>query len=195
MGEFATSSTGPRTGSHRCRSGVHDRRRPSETCARRRTPVIGPCPVPCRRPWEVMSMNVRSIWVSMVCVLLGCAPGRSWSPQDGDIIFHTSRSAQSEAVGRATGSRWTHMGIVFLRNDKPFVLEAVGPVKMTPLTEWVARGAAKRYVVKRLADPSVLRQGGASRLRAAANRYLGKPYDFYFEWSNDRIYCSELVWK
>ena len=22
-----------------------------------------------------------------------------------------------------------------------------------------------------------------------------KPYDSYFEWSDDRIYCSELVWK
>jgi uncharacterized protein YycO len=23
----------------------------------------------------------------------------------------------------------------------------------------------------------------------------GKPYDLTFEWSDDRIYCSELVWK
>jgi Permuted papain-like amidase enzyme, YaeF/YiiX, C92 family len=23
----------------------------------------------------------------------------------------------------------------------------------------------------------------------------GRPYDLYFEWSDDRIYCSELVWK
>ncbi len=23
----------------------------------------------------------------------------------------------------------------------------------------------------------------------------GKPYDLYFEWSDQRIYCSELVWK
>ena len=25
--------------------------------------------------------------------------------------------------------------------------------------------------------------------------FKGKPYDIYFEWSDDRIYCSELVWK
>jgi len=24
---------------------------------------------------------------------------------------------------------------------------------------------------------------------------IGKPYDLYFEWSDERIYCSELVWK
>jgi len=23
----------------------------------------------------------------------------------------------------------------------------------------------------------------------------GKPYDLYFEWTDERIYCSELVWK
>jgi len=23
----------------------------------------------------------------------------------------------------------------------------------------------------------------------------GKNYDLYFEWSDDRIYCSELIWK
>ncbi len=26
-------------------------------------------------------------------------------------------------------------------------------------------------------------------------RYLGKPYDFSFSWSDDRQYCSEVVWK
>jgi uncharacterized protein YycO len=35
----------------------------------------------------------------------------------------------------------------------------------------------------------------AQRLRASAARYAGKPYDLYFEWSDERIYCSELVWK
>lgn len=25
--------------------------------------------------------------------------------------------------------------------------------------------------------------------------FIGKNYDLTFEWSDDRIYCSELVWK
>jgi hypothetical protein len=29
----------------------------------------------------------------------------------------------------------------------------------------------------------------------AALRFAGRPYDLTFEWSDDRIYCSELVWK
>jgi uncharacterized protein YycO len=33
------------------------------------------------------------------------------------------------------------------------------------------------------------------KLRQAAARFQGKPYDFTFEWSDVRMYCSELVWK
>ncbi|MEQ9188710.1 MAG: YiiX/YebB-like N1pC/P60 family cysteine hydrolase, partial [Cryomorphaceae bacterium] len=28
-----------------------------------------------------------------------------------------------------------------------------------------------------------------------AEEFKGRSYDFYFEWSDDRMYCSELVWK
>lgn len=31
--------------------------------------------------------------------------------------------------------------------------------------------------------------------RKRQKRYLGKPYDFSFSWSDDRQYCSEVVWK
>ena len=27
------------------------------------------------------------------------------------------------------------------------------------------------------------------------NGFAGRPYDTMFEWSDDRLYCSELVWK
>ena len=32
-------------------------------------------------------------------------------------------------------------------------------------------------------------------MKKVGEKFNGKPYDKYFEWSNDRIYCSELVWK
>ena len=41
--------------------------------------------------------------------------------RDGDIIFHTSRSAQSLAIQRATHSPYSHVGVIFLRDGKPFV--------------------------------------------------------------------------
>jgi hypothetical protein len=68
-------------------------------------------------------------------------------------------------------------------------------VKWTPLAEWVGRGAGQEVVLMRLADPSPLADGGADKLQAAATRYLGRHYDTLFQWTDDRIYCSELVYK
>ena len=40
-----------------------------------------------------------------------------------------------------------------------------------------------------------LSAGDVAKLRKAAAGFEGRPYDLYFEWSDRRIYCSELVWK
>jgi hypothetical protein len=41
----------------------------------------------------------------------------------------------------------------------------------------------------------LLTPAAIARLRKATSSFLGKPYDSAFSWSDDRIYCSELVWK
>jgi cell wall-associated NlpC family hydrolase len=116
--------------------------------------------------------------------------------RDGDIVFQTSVSSQSAAIQKATRSPWSHMGIVFFRDRAPFVYEAVEPVKATPLAQWVARGVGGRVVVKRLKDAaSALTPDALRALRREIERMVGRHYDLAFGWSDDRIYCSELVWK
>ena len=50
-------------------------------------------------------------------------------------------------------------------------------------------------------DPAFLRDGdlltraALRQLARAGLAYQGKPYDPYFGWGDDRIYCSELVYK
>jgi uncharacterized protein YycO len=128
--------------------------------------------------------------------LVGCAPGGNYEPRNGDIIFHTSRSAQSAAIQLATKSRYSHMGIVYIREGESFVLEAVQPVKLTPLATWTARGEDGHFVVKRLRDADThLTAEALQRMYAVGQEFVGKDYDPYFEWSDNRIYCSELVWK
>jgi hypothetical protein len=114
-------------------------------------------------------------------------------PRDGDIVFQTSRSGQSEAIQRATHSPYSHMGVVLLRDGKPYVFEAIATVRYTPLDRWIARGTGGDYAIRRL--KKVLTPADIVKLRAAAKAFEGKPYDLYFEWSDARIYCSELVWK
>jgi hypothetical protein len=115
---------------------------------------------------------------------------------DGDLIFQTSRSSQSVAIQRATGSMWSHMGMIVLHDGQPYVLEASATVRYTPLARWVAYGVGRHFVVKRLADANrVLTPEALAKLDTVGASFLGRHYDLTFEWTDDRIYCSELVWK
>ncbi|MCP4901715.1 MAG: YiiX family permuted papain-like enzyme [bacterium] len=132
----------------------------------------------------------------LLAALSACGTSEPYAPQNGDIIFHTSRSAQSVAIQKAMQSRYSHMGIVYLRDQRAFVFEAVEPVKSTPLQEWIDRGAGSHFVIKRLHNASeVLNSDALDRMLEVGEAFKGKHYDLYFEWSDDRIYCSELVWK
>lgn len=132
----------------------------------------------------------------LLFAVFGCGSSSADLLRDGDIIFQTSRSNQSAAIQRASRSRYSHMGIIFIQNGKPFVYEAIRTVQFTPLEKWVSRGEGGHYVVKRLlAADRLLTADAVARLRKTAKRFGGKPYDLTFEWSDDRIYCSELVWK
>lgn len=111
----------------------------------------------------------------------------------GDIIFHTSKSAQSIVIQKATHSPYSHMGMIVYKNGKPWVLEAIQPVKYTPLDAWTKRGVNQHYVVKRYHQN--LNNEQQMKLAKSAEKHLGKNYDLYFGWGNDAIYCSEIVWK
>ena len=137
-------------------------------------------------------MKLRWLVIAACCFVAAVAGGAErW--RDGDIIFHTSRSSQSAAIQRATHSPYSHVGVVFIRDGQPYVFEAISTVRYTPLAAWVARGDGGRYVVRRLRQAPTAAQ--LAKLRSAAKSFEGRPYDLYFEWSDERIYCSELVWK
>lgn len=116
--------------------------------------------------------------------------------ESGDIIFQTSQSPQCEAVRIATNSKFSHCGIIYNLNGKWFVFEAVQPVKLTPLDEWITHGKDNKYVVKRLKNAkTVLTPEILQKMENYSQQFDGKQYDAYFEWTDTKIYCSELVWK
>ena len=120
------------------------------------------------------------------------------SIREGDIIFHTSTSSQSKAIQLATKSKYSHVGIIFKDDESNefVVLEAVQPVKYTPLKQWIARGENEHFVLKRLKNADeTLTDEGIRKMKQTGEGFLGTNYDLYFEWSDERIYCSELVWK
>jgi len=116
--------------------------------------------------------------------------------KDGDLIFQTSLSRQSKAIQVATKSKYSHCGLIYKNGNDFYVFEAVQPVKLTPLDKWIARGKDGKYVIKRLRNAdSVLTPTILEKMKQIGNQFAGKNYDLTFEWSDDKIYCSELIWK
>jgi len=116
--------------------------------------------------------------------------------KNGDLIFQTSLSEQSRAIQLATNSKYSHCGIIYSDNGQFYVFEAVQPVKKTPLDKWIARGDNGHYVIKRLKNADqVLTAETLQKMKQEGEKFKGKNYDLTFEWSDDKIYCSELIWK
>lgn len=116
--------------------------------------------------------------------------------KEGDIIFQTTESRQCKAVQVVTKSIYSHVGIVFKNKEEWMVCEAVQPVKHTPLKTWVSNGKEGKYVVKRLENrDSFLTSTVLQKMKKIGKGYIGKNYDLLFGWSDNKIYCSELVWK
>ncbi|ADP17925.1 hypothetical protein AXYL_04610 [Achromobacter xylosoxidans A8] len=126
---------------------------------------------------------------------LSLAAAATADVQTGDLVFQQSRSAQSLAIQQATHSPYSHMGMIVMRQGAPYVLEAAASVSYTPLEQWAAQGERGHYVIKRLRDDARLTPAARTQLANAGAAFVGKPYDLVFAWSDDRIYCSELVWK
>jgi uncharacterized protein YycO len=137
-------------------------------------------------------------WLSVVFFLLITCSSKTKNRdfKNGDIIFQTSKSRQSKAIQIATKSKYSHVGIIYKKGNEFYVLEAVQPVKVTKLNEWINRGKNGKYVVKRLKNSkTILTPDKIFKMKKIGESFLGKDYDLYFEWSDTRLYCSELVWK
>jgi hypothetical protein len=141
-----------------------------------------------------------SIILALFCLLPQSACSSSENAalpdvRDGDIIFNKSNSGQSQAIQLATKSAYTHCGLILYKDGKPYVLEAARTVTYTPLNKWIEYGKDKHYVIMRLKDSAALTPEVLASIKEQAGAFTDKRYDLLFQWSDDKIYCSELVWK
>lgn len=116
--------------------------------------------------------------------------------KEGDIIFQANDGGQGLAIQLATKSPLTHCGLLFKEDGKWMVYEAVQPVRVTPLEQFAINGDDGSYVVRRMKDAdNALNEESLTKMRDYLKSQVGKNYDAQFGWGDDRIYCSELVWK
>ncbi len=134
-------------------------------------------------------------FIAYVCLVTTCFAG-NLPLREGDIVFQSFPSSQTKAIQLATKSKYSHVGMILRHNGNLMVYESVVPVKFTTINSWIRRDRNKHFLVKRLKNADrILSKQNLAKLTARALTFEGKPYDFAFNWSDDKLYCSELVWK
>ncbi len=121
--------------------------------------------------------------LSLIFALFSCTS--SPEVKEGDMVFQCSQSQQSPYIQQATGSAYTHCGIIIEEPSGLFVLEASNVVKLTPYDEWIKKGRDEEVKIVRVFEKHV---------KVEYQQYLGKKYDLAFKFDNDKYYCSELLY-
>lgn len=133
--------------------------------------------------------------ITMVARTAMAAPP-AYTPQEGDVLFQSlPHSDLVDAIEGVSHSRYSHVGLLIRKDHAWFVREAIGPVRDTPLPDWIARGRGTKgqaFDAYRLRAPL---QAIIPRLISATEPFMGKPYDFRYRLDDEAIYCSELVYK
>lgn len=131
------------------------------------------------------------VLVATLIVLLG----QLWWPtsekhfREGDIVMRGT----GLGVLMATGSIWTHCGILHQENGQWFVYEANQGVQRTPWCKWKTHEFP--YFTRVLRPKRPLSTEQSNRVISYCRHAQGCRYDKSYRWSDDRYYCSELVWK
>ena len=124
-------------------------------------------------------------FMSIIAEIYTARTGMVQDVREGDVIFQTSPSEQSPLIQIATRSKISHCGIIVMKNGKPYVLETLKTLVVTPLDKFIARGEDGKYWLKRSKKENI---------KIKYKSYLGKPYDKAFKFDNDKFYCSELIY-
>lgn len=119
---------------------------------------------------------------------------KSYQPQEGDILFQSlPHMPIVDAIEGCTKSPFSHCGIVHKNAQNIWVvIEAIGPVRESPLPLWVMQGRDSKFWIRRL---KAEHQKQIPAFIKAAKAYQGKPYDIHYRMDDEAIYCSELIYK
>ena len=116
--------------------------------------------------------------------------------RNGDLIFQSVDCGPlCDAINQVTegykGLDFNHMGMVVIKENTVFVLEASGKaVKLTPYKSFVEKTDLPMYVGR-------LKNRFQKLIPKAISfglKQLGKPYDNAYLYDNGKYYCSELIY-
>ena len=133
---------------------------------------------------------------SLLLVLFQFSFSQNVKLKTGDILFQSMNCGPlCEAINEVTegyqGKDFSHLGMVYIKNDSIFVIEAAGKaVKVTPYETFKTYTNEEMFV---------------GRLKKKYRKYIpeaiifslqqvGVPYDDEYLYDNGKYYCSELIY-
>ena len=136
----------------------------------------------------------RALGAVLMAVCLTCAGETpSYKPRAGDILFQSlPHNPLIDAIEGATDSPYSHCGIVVEGANGWAVLEAIGPVREIPLKRWLGQGRGGTHDAYRLRPQH---RKYIDKTIREARKFLGRPYDIQYHFDDEKIYCSELIYK
>lgn len=139
-------------------------------------------------------------WAAITLAIVSCQVKPDRQIREGDLLFqHNACGPLCESIDKVTegfeGKDYNHCGLVIRVKDTLAVIEAIGQqVKLSSLKEFYQRSSksSQLLLVGRLKP-----EWQFSIPQAVSNslQQLGKPYDSVFEWGNEAVYCSELIYE
>ncbi len=116
-----------------------------------------------------------------------------YEPQEGDVIFQSLPPGPVVwAIEGVTKSPYSHCGIVARKDGRWIVYEAYRGVSATPLKTFLFRGRGGGFAVYRLRGEH---RRHIPETLLCCEKYLGRPYDIRYRLDDEKIYCSELIYK
>ncbi len=111
--------------------------------------------------------------------------------KEGDLLFYYSQRDNpiTDVTKGIDGKKISHVAIFHRKGKSAYALEATHRgVVLTPVDSISKHRKEIHILVGRLKDTTNV----AASVKEAM-KYLGKPYDFYFDAGDSALYCSELV--
>lgn len=125
--------------------------------------------------------------------------------QHGDLIFRKGRSIESRVVLITDKeSNYSHVGVIYMKDDSIFVIHAVpgesesgiNYIKLEEIKKFLSLQKARKAAVYRLSNPQQGSEAGLAAERAMFYFDQKLVFDDDFDLScENKLYCTELVWK
>ena len=129
-------------------------------------------------------------------IFFPCIPVLGGQLENCDLIFQISEDSDfSKAITETTAIddsiKLSHVGIIWIDNDTPKVIEASPEegVRIMNLEEFTL-SCHNGFIIKRLSI-----EIPKDRIIERALSYVGQPYDWWYYPDNDKMYCSELIYE